>query len=99
MIPRKLNNKIDWKILIIGKDWKSFLVWTMLTISILLMAYGYKHDNEELLKVYTNPCDYCGLCKYVGNNDYNKLNNISMDIIRPYYGEKENNKTGEANSS
>jgi len=97
-LPRKTNNKIDWKILIIGKDWKSFLVWTMLTIAILLMAYGYKYDNKELLEVYANPCAYCELCKDMDLNSDTKLNNISIDIIQPY-GEKEDNKTGEVNSS
>jgi len=97
-LPRKDNGSLDWKVLIIGKDWKSFAVWTMLTIAILLMAYGYKNDNKELLKVYENPCAYCELCKGMDLNINPKLNNISIDIIQPY-GEKEDNKTGEADSS
>ena len=93
-LPRKENGELDWKVLIIGKDWKTFLVWTFLTIAILLMAYGYKYDNRQFIEVYSNPCAYCSDCSQANLNQDYKLNNISIDIIQPY-GEKEDNKTGE----
>ena len=86
-LPRKQNNKIDWKTLIIGKDWKSFAVWTMLTIAILLMAYGYKYDNQQFIEVYSNPCAYCEQCSGINFNQ-----DIKLDVIQPN-GEKEEDTT------
>ena len=94
-LPRNSEGKLDWKVLIIGKDWKSFLVWTMLTIAILLMAYGYKYDNRELLKVYENPCAYCSDCSQANMNPDIKLNGSIAQYTTNQNGEKEDNKTGE----
>lgn len=95
-LPRKDNGKLDWKVLIIGKDWKSFLVWTMLTIAILLMAYGYKNDNKQFLEVYENPCAYCSDCNQMKLVSDFKLNGIpeGTEVYQQPNEKKEDNKTG-----
>ncbi len=66
---RNEDKSINWRNLLIGGSWKSFIETLIIFFLILFSGYSYMHDTKECFKVLKNPCDYCNSIiqtKYTG---------------------------------
>lgn len=71
LIPRKENGNVDWKLLIIGKDWMVFFLWLM----IMLLVFAYMHDTKECKKMMENIDEIC-----TEWNSQQRLNYFNNDL-------------------